>query len=455
MFRFPITALPSLRLLTGGCASQPADEGFADVQKLAGERTLHAIRWNQHSPADGAVADELRQVLQKPLDVEEAVQVALLNNHSLQATFEDVGVAQADLVQAGLLTNPKFFASVRFPNQGPGSPDAEFSLATDFLELFSIPLRKQIAADRLAVAQRRVSDAVLELEHQVRLAFYTYQARRQELTVQKTMLDAQATSLELARRQNQAGNMNDLDLASEEATYSTAKLEVARTEAQVRGDREELNRLLGLWGQESAIWQAAEKLPEMPPAEPAMEHLESAAIRQRLDLDASRREAQAIAQSLGLAEQFRLTGIELGISVDRRDPTEHYVTVAGPQLSVELPIFDQKQAQVARLQAEYRQSLNRLTALAIDIRSQVRAARDRVQAARATAAFYRDVLIPQRRQVTHMSQLHYNVMLLGADRWLMARQAEAAAYREYIEAVRDYWIARADLERAVGGRMKD
>jgi cobalt-zinc-cadmium efflux system outer membrane protein len=455
MFGFLVTAFALAALLIGGCASQPADKGFADVQKLVGERTAHAVRWNQHSPADAAVSDELRKVLQKPLGVEEAVQVALLNNHSLQATFEEIGVAQADLVQAGLLSNPKFFASLRFPNQGPGSPDAEFSVAGDFLELFLVPLRKQMAADRLAAAQRRVADAVLDLEHRVRVAFYTYQARRQEIMVQQTMLDAQATSLELARRQNQAGNMNDLDLASEEATYSTERLEVARTETQIRGDREELNRLLGLWGQESASWRAAEKLPELPATEPPMQNLESAAIRQRLDLDASRREAQAIAQSLGLTEQFRLTGIELGIGVERRDPTEHYVTVAGPQLSVELPIFDQKQAQVARLQAEYRQSLNRLTALAIDVRSQVRAARDRVQAARATAAFYRDVLIPQRREVARLSGLHYNVMLLGVDRWLMARQAEVAAYKEYVEAARDYWIAKADLERAVGGRMEE
>ena len=173
-----------------------------------------------------------------------------------------------------------------------------------------------------------------------------------------------------------------------------------------------------------------------------------------MDLDATRRETQLIAQSLGLAEQFRLTGIEIGFDVNRRDPTEHYVTVAGPTLSIELPIFDQKQAQIARLQAEYRQGVDRLTAMAVDIRSQVRAARDRLSASRETARLYRDTIIPQRQQVAKLSELHYNVMLLGVDRWLMARQAEVSAYKEYIEAVRDYWIARSDLEWAVEGRAR-
>src|ERR1700678_2072946 len=114
-----------LSLIAVSCASKVPADSFAEVQKLTGDRTAHIFHWNQHSAADSAVSDELRQVLQKPLGVEDAIQFALLNNRALQATFEDVGIAQADLVQAGLLSNPRFFASLRFPNQGPASPDAE------------------------------------------------------------------------------------------------------------------------------------------------------------------------------------------------------------------------------------------------------------------------------------------------------------------------------------------
>ena len=226
-------------------------------------------------------------------------------------------------------------------------------------------LRKQIAADKLAVAERRVADAVLGMEHKARVAFYTYQGRRQTLALQKTILDAQQSSCDLARQQHKAGNISDLDLASEEASFSTAKLEVARTEFAAKADREEVTRLMGLSGPEVDTWQAAEKLPDMPAAETSMQELESLALRQRLDLDAERRQTLVIARSLGLTEQFRLTGIEIGIDVERRDATENYVMIAGPQLTVELPIFDQKQAQIARLQAEYRQGVDRIAALVV------------------------------------------------------------------------------------------
>jgi len=446
----PFSLLTLIPLFASGCAQSTGDH-FANVQKLTCDRTPRVIRWNQNSPQDTAITRELREMLAKPLGAEEAVQIALFNNRGLQATFEDLGIAQADLVQAGLMSNPRFFASVRFPDVAPRTPDSEFSIAADFLDLLMIPLRKQIAGDRLGIAERRVADAVLALEHDVRVAFYTYQGRRQTIALQKTIDDAQQIALDIARRQHQAGNIGDLDLASEEATYSTMKLDLARTQAMARSDREELNRLMGLWGNESAAWQTTEKLPELIDIEPPMEHLESLAIRQRLDLDAARRETHLIAQSIGLTEQFRLSGLEIGVDTEH-DPTGFNVT--GPILSVEIPIFDQKQAQVARLQAEYRQGLNRLTALAIDIRSNVRATRDRVIAARELARLYRDELIPQRRRVTQLSELHYNAMLLGIDRWLIARQSEVSAYKEYIDAMRDYWIAKADLERAVGGRLQ-
>src|SRR6185437_13942041 len=109
----PFSLLTLIPLFDSGCAQSTGDH-FANVQKLTCDRTPRVIRWNQNSPQDTAITRELREMLAKPLGAEEAVQIALFNNRGLQATFEDLGIAQADLVQAGLMSNPRFFASVRF-----------------------------------------------------------------------------------------------------------------------------------------------------------------------------------------------------------------------------------------------------------------------------------------------------------------------------------------------------
>ncbi|MDO8142190.1 MAG: hypothetical protein Q6358_11880, partial [Candidatus Brocadiales bacterium] len=132
-----------------GCASVPKEAGFPDVQKLIERRISQRVHWNQGRPEDAAVADAVRYMLQQELTVDEAVQIALLNNRSLQAIYEELGIAQADAVQAGLLRNPIFGAGFRFPDKTVGghrSTNTEFSVVQDFLDLLVLPLRKKVAA---------------------------------------------------------------------------------------------------------------------------------------------------------------------------------------------------------------------------------------------------------------------------------------------------------------------
>jgi cobalt-zinc-cadmium efflux system outer membrane protein len=76
-----------------------------------------------------------------------------------------------------------------------------------------------------------------------------------------------------------------------------------------------------------------------------------------------------------------------------------------------------------------------------------------VTTARSIVEEYARGLVPLRENIAKFSQQQYDAMLLGVFQLIQAKQSEFAAYREYIEALRDYWIARSDLERAVGTRL--
>jgi cobalt-zinc-cadmium efflux system outer membrane protein len=179
--------------------------------------------------------------------------------------------------------------------------------------------------------------------------------------------------------------------------------------------------------------------------------VESFAIEHRLDLKAARAEVETASAALSITKGTRfINAVNVGGHIDK-DPES--VTFAGPNVELQIPIFDQGQAAVARLRAQLRQAQKLMDARAIEIRSEVRAARTRLQATRAAADYYRTTLLPIRERIVLLSQQQYNAMLLGVYQLLQAKQAEVNAYREYIEAVRDYWIARSDLERAAGGPM--
>jgi cobalt-zinc-cadmium efflux system outer membrane protein len=432
------------------CASTSPQHAFQESAALVKARTGKSIVWDQGTSADAAVDRALRRLLATPLTVDGAVEIALLGNQDLQATYEGLRVAQADLVQAGLLQNPVFGGAVVFPVAGVAQRGFSLSIADDFLGLFTIAARQRVAASELEAAEAHVADAVLRLTFDVQTAFFRLQAAQQELAMRRTILESGDAALDVARRQRAAGNTNDLDLANQEALDEQVRTDVVRSEADVVTAHEELDRLMGLWGP-AAGYRVVEKLPELPATEPPLKHLEALAIDRRLDLREAYAEAQARSHALAMTKNYRWLGsAELGASYER---SPEGFSVVGPEASVELPIFDQKQAAVSRLEGQTRAALSHEIALAIAIRSEVREARGRLLAARRLVERYAQVIVPLRERVVALSQQQYDAMLLGVYQLLLAKQNEVDAYREFIEALRDYWIARAELERAIGGAL--
>jgi cobalt-zinc-cadmium efflux system outer membrane protein len=447
---------PRLALLVSaaglaGCASTSPAPAFHDIAATVQQRSGHRVAWNQGTREDAAVETAVETLLQKELSVDDAVQIGLVRNPSILATYEDLSIAQADLVQAGLLRNPVFRVAVVPGERDALDPPVIGSVAMDFLDLLTLPARTKIAATELEAVKARVGDAVLQLAAQLRTAYFAVQGAEQIVAMRRTIADAADAAAELARRQREAGNTNDLDLANELALSEQAKLDLARAEGDALAAREQLTRLMGLWGAQTQ-WRVAERLPELPPEEGPLEHLESLAIAQRLDVAAERREVETLSRTVSFVESTRWTGgtVQAELEVD---PLKTGHLALGPGGSIALPLFDQGQAGVARARALLRQSQRRLDALAIGVRSEVRVASARVSLARQVVERYRKTLVPLRERIVALSQQQYDAMLLGVYQLIVAKQNEVNAYREYIEAVRDYWLARSDLERAVGGRI--
>ena len=450
MNRF-VALCSSIALILPAGVAREKDDAFRNLQQSIQERTGKTVRWEEDQAAREQARQDVRQLLRKPLTIDTAVQIALTNNRSLQATFEEIGLSAADVRQAGTIPNPKFDLALRFPDKAPSGAYIDYSAAIDFLSIIMIPLKKRVAKDQLESAALRVADDTLELVSQVKGAFYSLQASQQLLKRFKLIVAANAASLDLAQRQHEAGNIKDLALAQQQASYSRSRLDVAVAEAEIRRNREKLNRLLGLWGADTN-WQIAGELPEVPSSDLRIRGLESLAISQRLDLQADYLRVTNQAKNLRLTKSIRFLGaLDFGIESERETDSQ---TRTGPTFAIELPVFDQGQARIARSEAALRQAQDKFEALAIDVRSQIRELRDELMSKRETARFYQDELLPGQRRILNESLLNYNAMEIGNFDLFSTKAEEARTEREYLEAVRDYWITRAQLERAVGGNLR-
>ncbi|MEP0546352.1 MAG: TolC family protein [Rhodothermales bacterium] len=464
----PRTAFALLTtVVIAGCATVRPQEAFDDVEAIVAERSPYRVAWTTDSDEDGAADTAVADLLADSLTADEAVQIALLNNRRLQATYEDLGVAQANLVQAGLLSNPVFGARALWPLEESGPPDLGFNVAVEFLEVFYLPLRKRIARSELEAAQLRVASAVLDLAARTRSAYVRAQADAARLAMQRRVVANAEAGYEASRLLREAGNVPATDLLAEQALYEQARLDLLVAEGAAVESREALVRLMGLFG-EAADLRLASTLPPVPETEPELVRvvegagespnpeafdtaaLERAALEASLDLAAARQDLVTFGHRIGLATpEALLPELEVGGEIEREEGEWE----AGPEVEIVLLLFDQGQARRAALRAELRRRQALYYAVGVEVRSAARTLAQRLATTRRTALQYERVLLPLRAELVAQTLLRYNAMQTGVFGLLQAQQLEIDAARRYFDALAAYWEARADLDLLLQGRM--
>ncbi len=429
-------------VVLSGCARAHPRDGFSDVDRLIRARTGAGVFWSSDSAADVAAADTVQALLATELGAEQAVRVGLLASRDLQATYEELGIARADVVQAGLIQNPILSLS-RITSTGPG----EFGLAQTFVDLLQRPMRKRLAGAAFEVAKVRVADAVYQRTTDVRASFYTLVAAEQTADLRRTIVRSVGASASAALAIRAAGNLLDVDLATELALAEQARADAIAADADAVGARERLVREMGVTVAGNTLRVSA-RLPALPGAEMPSDSLVSLAVLNRLDLSGTFAAIEVAGRSLGLTNRFRLL---MDGSVGWNGTTDFGKNLQqGPSVSLPIPLFDRGQATSAAGRARLRQAYARHAALASSIRSEVRGAAARTAAMRARADLYRTRIVPLRNRALQETLLQSNAMAISVFTLLLAKQAQIDAGVGYVSALRDYWMARVELERVVG-----
>jgi outer membrane protein TolC len=445
-FPFQPAALLMAAALLAGCTTFSPDGGFGPVQQTAKERLGKELVAARTDADRDRIDQRVAELLLRPLTADDAVQLALLNNRGLQATFQDLGIGEAELVQAGRLANPGF----SFSRLTRGSEvELERSLHFNLARWLAMPLISEVESRRFAQTQGAVAMKMLNLAAETRKAWVLAVSAEETVRYTRQVMQAAEASAELARRMAAVGNFNKLQRAREQGFYADAALNLARAEQAQRATRERLTRLMGLWGAQTAF-QLPERLPELP-AEPADQpDIERVALAQRLDVLGAKLAAEQTASQLGLTKSTRFINVlELGLvnNASNEEPTQR-----GWEIGFELPLFDWGDARVARAESLYRQALHRAAETAVNARSEVRQAYGHYRSAWDIARHHRDEIVPLRRQIAEENVLRYNAMLIGVFELLADARVQIASVNGAIDALRDFWLAQADLEMALIGQ---
>lgn len=446
-YRFVIGIFTLGSLISGCSKIPPADDGF--VANTVSDRIDGKAEWRQGYSQDAQVVAFIECAVENELTADMAIQIALFNNPKIQAIFEELGISQADWVEAGLLSNPYFEIEVRYPHTKHLHTNIEYLITSSLLDIFLIPLRERLASLEFEQTKLRVSHEILNIAFDVRETYYELLAEEKKILYLQSIVDLTNISSDISTKQINVGNVNSLEFQQAQFRFLEAELEFEQSQTEMIRLREKLNRLLGF--PEDLCLIIPKNFPdEIDYCGFDLCALESIALEERLDLQMARFEIAGISQKLGLKEGWTYTLLRAGLAGEREPDGHNFI---GPGFSGELPIFNYGQAARMRLCAELRQAQDRLAELEINVLSQVREAHKILMSYAKIINHYESCLLPIQSQILISSEELYNVMGLGVNKLLENKREEVAVNKNYTEIVKKFLVARVELDRALGGYL--
>jgi outer membrane protein TolC len=449
-------------LLLSGCTANDEftakDAGFSSVQANSSVLAKETV-WVQSRAEAERVEAHVRSLLKrsKTVDAETAVQIALLNNKGLQAAYADLGDAGADVWQSTLLVNP----TVAVGLTGIGTPGFEAyrtiegTLAVNILALATRDRAIEVAKVRFEQAQMNAALRTLELAANTRRAWVNAVAAREAVVLLgQAQITADAAS-QLAQELGRAGSMTKGGQAREHAFNAELAGQAAQARLAERLAKEELTRLMGLWGDDVA-YKLPNRLPSLPKKLITNNVIEAQALANRVDLQVAKLELDANAKSYGLTEATRyVTDLEIvsGFETEREkeDGKIRKDTTYSKELEFAIPIFDSGKARMRKAELAYMRAANQLAEKAVNVRSESRSAYEAYRSSYDIARHYRNSLVPLRTTIEQQSLLTYNGMITNTFELLADTREKVNAQQLSINAKRDFWLAAANLTAAVYG----
>ena len=431
----------SLILLNG--YAQASEQGSQkSIKDLVEQQTGYEVKTMN---ADDQAIEHL---LSQPLTENGAVAIAFLNSPVIKAQLASLGISEADMREAGILRNPMFLFKTRTSNEEGAKRNNEIEIKQDVFDVLFWPIRQKIAGTRFKASQYESAHQMTDFIKEVRLSYLEWLTAMHKQALAEDHFKAQEASIEIARRQKEAGNINLLKMTEAESVFQRAKIESLKTKQETANSAERLRTKLGLKPKQFFM-QETVLMPDLPKENLAVAELENKTLEHRLDLLMKRQEIKTLEQSKKLSGLGFLPEVEVGYNQER-ETSGH--KLQGVVVEGQLPVFNRKQAQTTGIKAAIETAKHELEAMEQEALLEVRLAYQDVMTSRQIVEAYKET-IPLHQQMVKETLYQYNYMLTDVFHLLESKQSELETKKEYVDALKSYWTSRIELENAVGAKL--
>src|SRR5262245_44861833 len=438
-----------LRLLVW-CVLTLALPGPLGCVAPVGSEYPHVAGELHHRTGHAPEGEGLRPLLPPGVDLgdglseDEVVRLALCNNAAFHEMLADLGLARADLIQAGLLSNPDLWLL-----SPVGVKQLEFAVTFPLEALWLRPARQDAAGRESGRVAERLVQSGLDLARDARWAWADVLLATERRTVAAEVVRLRQAIANIAAARLAAGDATPLEETTTRIDLFRAREEAARLVHDETIAVERMRNFLGLSRVDVQLAAQESTLPGMPEVELPVLVDEALASRPAvrstaLAVDAARRRAD-----LARCDYLLFSGI-----IDANGRGEKGFEI-GPGFRAILPIFNHNEGMIARADAEVVRLQRQLETVSDRVALEVREAYARFIQAREDLKLVRSSLRPAADRAIALATRAYRegetalLQVLDNTRQLIDVRLREAQVRA------DLRRAWADLERSVGRRLAD
>ena len=420
-------------LLLSACATQPPQNSVALVAQQLGQAHPGTELASAPEPING-----------HKIDLSSAIQRLLAQSPQVRIELAQLGIADAQRLQADLISNPHLSIGALKPEHG-GRWQLDVGLSQPLLELFTRPLRRQLADDNLLSVQLRLQERLQKLIAQTGDTYYAAIAARQHLQVQQQMLEATLARQQLANSLYRAGNLSENNFLFYDNELRRVKQHVKKREYKMLEKQLELLNMLGMNSTQAIT--LPDQLPILPAEHFAHADLLNQAKQDRLDVKITNQQLTQLENRHNLIRKENgWRDMSVGINAEREFDG---ATNVGPELEFALPIFNRNQGKLAAIDAQKTKKGALLAQTLLDADTEIAQALNRMQSAREQLELIHSSLQVAEKRVL-LSNREVNFMLGSPFELLSIKCQEIQLAHDYTNELANYWQARTQLELAIG-----
>ena len=426
------------------CQMVPDENSLSDVSNLlSGQTNTHFDLANDDETHD------ISPYFKGALTAKKAIQLTLLENKQLVSLYQNLGIKQADLLQAGLLKNPVLEVSTLFTKE-PSSPNIALALVASLSDLLQKPLRQEVARSQLETEKYRVASAIIAYAGQTHRAYISHLASRTSVRFAKQTLNIATASQTLAKGLFEAGNISQTEYDKASAKVNQRKAQLLKAQAKARESRAQLNEAMGLDERDKGRWQMPHQMAKLPGSIREANAIKRRALQNSLTIAIARQDLI----TFGLQKQLQrrqnlIPDLELGIEYERDDGEKQI----GPVGELTIPIFDHGQAKRLKAYHQLRQKEIALTGLIRGVANRAGLLTQKFKDQSKLRTHYRLKVLPDAKRLQQGALKNYNAMQQGAFGLLTAKEQKLAREQDYFVLQVESWMTLIELTQLLQGHF--